>query len=111
MIFYRNCKTKNLQYEILTPFYVDFSRKSSKAYIYLGTLLDAKMDPSNRNAIACGKEQRPYCALKINKHPNPSILSKPHKRVIFPSVLYNSELWCNLRHKDILPQHLSTLYL
>ena len=75
--------------------------KLSKTYTHLGILLDAKMNQSERIANACRKGQQSYFALKITEHINPATLTKLFKRVVLPSVLYGSELWCDLRQKDI----------
>lgn len=74
--------------------------KISKSYNHLGILLDAKLDPTERTAKACRKGQQTYFALKISEHLNPATLSKLYKRIVLPSVLYGSELWCDLKQKD-----------
>uniref|UniRef100_A0A8W8LQ95 Reverse transcriptase domain-containing protein n=1 Tax=Magallana gigas TaxID=29159 RepID=A0A8W8LQ95_MAGGI len=74
--------------------------KISKSYNHLGILLDAKLDPTERTAKACRKGQQTYFALKISEHLNPATLSKLYKRIVLPSVLYVSELWCDLKQKD-----------
>lgn len=75
--------------------------KVSKTHTHLGILLDTKMNPSEKITSACRKGQQSYFALNINEHVNPSTLSRLYKRVILPCVLYCSELWCDLRQKDV----------
>uniref|UniRef100_A0A8W8ISZ1 Reverse transcriptase domain-containing protein n=1 Tax=Magallana gigas TaxID=29159 RepID=A0A8W8ISZ1_MAGGI len=78
----------------------DGTIKISKSYNNLGILLDAKLDPTERTAKACRKGQQTYFALKMSEHLNPATLSKLYKRIVLPSVLYGSELWCDLKQKD-----------
>uniref|UniRef100_A0A8W8L5Q8 Reverse transcriptase domain-containing protein n=1 Tax=Magallana gigas TaxID=29159 RepID=A0A8W8L5Q8_MAGGI len=72
----------------------------AKTYNHLGILLHSKLDPSERTANACRKGKAAYFALKVSEHLNPRTISKLYKKVVLPSVLYGSELWCDLRQTD-----------
>ena len=68
---------------------------------HLGILLNSKFDPSSRISNACMKGRQTYFALKSSEQLNPITVSKLYRKVVLPSVLYGSELWCDLRRKDI----------
>ena len=75
--------------------------RSSKEYTHLGILLNSTFDPSNRTSNACMKGRQTYFALKSSNQLNPITISKLYKKVVLPSILYGSELWCDLRKKDV----------
>jgi hypothetical protein len=74
---------------------------SSKEYNHLGILLNATFDSSARIANACTKGRQSYFALKTSEQLNPITIAKLYKMVVLPSVLYGSELWCDIRRRDI----------
>ena len=52
------------------------------------------------------KGRQSYFAMKTSEELNPITIAKLYKKVVLPSVLYGSEMWCDLRRR--LVENLNT---